>query len=99
MSNQQITWKEVVTFISPTGQQQLLDFIRQAREERGKGWLEELKSEFPTFCWIADLVCNKSFDEAYDELKQEFPNYPLYLAKGQLASLHANLKHEIERKR
>jgi len=94
-----ITWKELTTFVSPSGQQMLIDFVRKAQAERGAGWLAELKAEFPTFAWIADLVCNNTGEEAFAILQKEFPLYPLGLAKNQLLRLHNNLRFEIERKR
>ena len=96
--NQTISWQEVLTFLSPSGQQQLIDFVREAQQKRGANWLPEIKAEFPLFSWIVDLVANKK-DEAFEAVQGEFPNYPLFIFKGQIQTLHAALKAEIERKR
>lgn len=98
-TNQTISWKDVLTFLSPDGQRQLVDFVRIARDERGKNWLPEIKAEFPTFSWIVELVCTKTADEAFTELQEEFPVFPLWMIEGKLQQLHATLKAEIERKR
>ena len=99
MSNQTVSWSEILALISPTGQQQLIDFVKTAQETRGVNWLPEIQAEFPMFSWIVELVCTKTADEAFDELQSEFPNYPLYFVKGGLQNLHGRLKSEIERKR
>jgi hypothetical protein len=93
-----ISWREILTFLSPAGQQQIVDFVRQAQTERGANWLPEVKAEFPTFSWLADLVCNYEADEAFDEIQSEFSTLPLSLVKPQLVNLHATLRNEIERK-
>lgn len=95
----QIKLSEIFSFLSPDGQQQLVDFVRQAREQRGSNWLPELQAEFPMLTWIVDLVCNHTADEAFTKLQQEFPNYPLQLARSGIHSLHSKLRMEIEIKR
>lgn len=99
MSEQTISWRELLTFISPAGQQQIVEFVRRARDERGANWLFEIKSEFPMFAWLAQLVCTRSPEQAFEALAREFPNYPLWLARDQLIKLHGVLKTEIERPR
>lgn len=94
-----ITLKQLIQFVSPKGQQALIDFVKRAKDERGAGWLDEMKIEFPTFCWIVDLVCNKEFNQAYKELQNLFPRVPLRPLRSKLETLHTNLKFEIERKR
>ena len=95
----QIKWSDFLTLLSPAGQQQLVDFVRRAQQERGTNWLPEIKAEFPMFTWIVELVCTRTADEAFTELQSEFPAFPLRLAKSQLIQLHGTLKTEIERKR
>ena len=97
--SQTITFRNLATFLSPAGQQQLIDFVRQAREQRGSNWLPEIQAEFPMLTWIVDLVCNHTADEAFTELQRQFPKYPLQLARGGIHSLHRNLREEIEKKR
>ena len=98
-TNQAISWKEIAALVSPSGQQQLVDFIRKAKEERGKNWLPEIKAEFPMFSWVVELVCTKTADEAFEQLQNEFPLFPLWMIEGKLGQLHEALKTEIERKR
>lgn len=95
----EITFADLKNFISPEGQKMMVEFVKRAKEERGSRWLEELKEEFPTFCWIADLACNQPFDDAFESLQKELPLVPLSFFKPQLRNLHTNLKFEIERKR
>lgn len=97
--NQAISWRELLTFISPAGQDQIVEFVRRARYERGENWLIEIKSEFPLFSWLAELVCTRSPEQAFGELAKEFPNYPLWLIRDQLIRLHSVLRTEIERPR
>jgi hypothetical protein len=99
MSQQTIDLREFLTFLSPAGQQQIVEFIHRAQAERGANWLPEIQAEFPMFSWIVELVCNRTADEAFAELQSQFPNYPLQLAKGAIKSLHGRLKSEIEVKR
>lgn len=90
---------EILQLLSPNGQTELVAFVQRAKEERGANWLPEIKKEFPTFSWIADLVANKTAEEAFAELEAEFPTYPLWMMKGKLILLHGALLAEIERKR
>lgn len=99
MSNQKVTWRDIATFVSPAGQQQLVDFVRKAKDERGANWLPEIQAEYPMFSWIVELVCTKTADEAFTELQNEFPIFPLWMIEGKVHNLHAALRHEIERKR
>jgi hypothetical protein len=99
MSNDAITWQEILTFLSPAGQQQLVDFIREAKETRGSNWLPEIKAEFPMFSWIVELIATRTAEEAFAELSAEFPNWPLWIAKGQLVQLHGRLAAEIDKPR
>lgn len=99
MSNPELTWQEILTFLSPAGQQQIVDFIREARETRGENWLPEIKNEFPMFSWIVELIATRTADEAFDELAAAFPNWPLWIAKGQLTQLHGRLLAEIDKPR
>src|SRR4051812_39321316 len=82
--SQSLSWREILSFLSPVGQQRIVEFVRQAKVERGANWLHELKAEFPTFNWLADLVCNFEADEAFDELQSEFSTLPLAVVKPQL---------------
>jgi len=95
----EIGWLDLLTFLSPAGQKQIIDFVREAKETRGSNWLPQIKAEFPMFSWIIELVANRTADEAYDELQKAFPTYPLWLAKGQLMNLHGLLLAEIEKPR
>lgn len=100
MSEPQIGWREWLSFVAPAGQQQIIDFVHQAREERGENWLEEIQYEFPFAAWIVELVCTKTDDEAVDAIANAYPTWPIRFAAGnQIKALHARLKLEIERKR
>ena len=96
--SQQISWAEVTKLLSPTGQKELVEFIKAERDRRGPAWLSEIKTEFPMFCWISDLVANRTDEETYAELQQEFPIFPLHFVEGKIHSLHAILRAEIDRK-
>lgn len=93
------SWTEIRALLSPQGQQQLLDFVRRAKEERGQGWLESIKIEYPTFCWIADLISNRTADDAFAELQKQFPMFPLSVVKTQIYDLHKTMQTEIEKPR
>ena len=99
MASETIGFQELLTFLSPEGQQQIVLFIQQAKAERGANWLPEIKAEFPMFAFIVELIANREADEAITELQQQFPNYPLWLAKSQLVSLHGRLRAEIDKPR
>lgn len=92
-------WLEFLTFLSPKGQEQIVDFIRAAKETRGENWLTEIKREFPMFSWLVELIATRTADEAFEELQAAYPTYPLSLAKGQLIALHGRLLAEIDKPR
>jgi hypothetical protein len=94
-----VSFGEIMALVSPEGQQQLIDFVRRAREERGAGWLEAIKTDYPTFCWIADLVANNTGEEAVAQLQKQFPLFPLAIVKTKLLTLHAALQAEIDKPR
>jgi len=99
MNNGRVTLTEIAALLSPEGQKQLVDFVRQAREERGAGWIESITVEYPTLVWIVDLVANRTADEAFRYLQEEFPIFPLSMFEGKIHNLHAVLKAEIDRPR
>lgn len=92
-----LSWREITTFLSPTGQQRIVEFVRQSRNERGPGWLNELQSESLTYNWISELVRTMDADEAFEELQAEYPTLPLAMVKPQVYNLHSALRDEIER--
>lgn len=96
----QLNWRDLLTFVSPAGQQQIVDFVAEARETRGENWLPEIQAEFPMFSWIAELVANRTADEAIDEIAAAYPNWPIRFAAGDaIRSLHGRLKFELEKPR
>lgn len=99
MPDNQIMWSDLLTFLSPGGQQQILDFVRRAQRERGANWLPELKNEFPMFSWIIELVATKTADEAFAELQDAYKYYPLHFVKPAIVSLHRQLREAIEKER
>ncbi|MDI1241218.1 MAG: hypothetical protein PSX80_04780 [bacterium] len=99
MASETIGWKEWLTFLSPAGQEQIIDFIRQAREERGGNWLPEIKAEFPMFAFIVELIADREADQAFEELQSQFSGYPLWMVKDKLISLHGRMRAEIDRPR
>lgn len=99
MASETLGWQDLLTFLSPAGQQQIVDFIRQAKETRGENWLPEIKAEFPMFSFIVELIADRDAEAAFAELQSVYPNYPLWLAKNQLISLHGRLRAEIDKPR
>ncbi len=93
------TVSDWLRLLSPGGQQQLVDFIRQARDERGSRWIHELKDEFPFASWLIGLVANRTADEALADLSAEYPSLPVRIVGSQIRLLHARIKFEIEKKR
>lgn len=94
-----VKWSDILTLLSPGGQQGLVDFIRQAQADRGKNWLPEIQAEYPMFTWIVELVCKHDAEDAFIALQREFPGYPLSWVKSGIHNLHGVLRTEIERKR
>lgn len=97
--NNELLWSDLLTFLSPGGQQQIIDFVRRAQVERGANWLPELKNEFPMFSWIIELVATKTADEAFNELQATYKYYPLHFVKPSIVALHERLRAELERGR
>lgn len=96
----QLNWRDLLTLLSPNGQQQIVDFIAEARRVRGEHWLEEIQTEFPTASWIAELVANRTADEALDDIQAAYPNLPIRAFAGdKIISLHGLLKFELDKPR
>src|SRR4051812_2064552 len=86
----QLSWREWLSLISPHGQQQMIDWVRDAREKRGANWLAEIAAEYPLFSWIAELVCSMDADDALSEIEAAYPHWPIrMIAGGKLKELHA----------
>lgn len=99
MASDTIGWQEWLAFISPEGQEQIVAFIRQAREDRGANWLAEIQAEFPMLAFIVELIADRDAEQAYAELQSQFPSYPLWIAKPKLLTLHGRLRAEIDKPR
>ena len=96
----ELSWAELLRFVSPGGHQEIVDFIVDVRERRGADWLPTLEADFPMASWLVRLVCTKDADAALDEIAELYPNLPIrYAAGNQIKALHGRLKYEIERKR
>lgn len=90
-------WLEM---LKPDSQQHLINFIRDAKHKGGKEWLAEIKTEFPTLCWIVELVATKTADESLEAVAKLYPLVPVKILAGeQIKALHGKLLEEIERKR
>lgn len=85
-------------FITPGGQQALVEWIQRIRREQGAEWLETIKTDFPTASWFVDLVANYTAEEAVDHLTKEYGK-GVYLVGGQIKTLHAKLREEIDKPR
>ena len=99
MESSTIGWTELLTFLSPDGQQQIINFVQEAKATRGNNWLPEIEAEFPMFSFIVELIADRDAEQAVIELQSQFPGYPLWLAKSQLISLHGRLRAEIDKPR
>lgn len=99
MASSPIGFQELLAFLSPEGQQQIVEFIQQAKADRGANWLPEIKAEFPMFAFIVQLIADRDAEQAVVELQSQFPSYPLWLVKSQLISLHGRLRAEIDKPR
>ena len=95
-----IDWQLLLKLISPGGQQELVDFVADAKRKHGEFWLDEIKAEFPLAVTVVDLVCNHTADEAIDTLAANYKLLPVRALAGEhIRALHARLLFEIERKR
>lgn len=90
---------DLLTFATPEGRAEIAALIAKCKDDRGAGWIDAIKIEYPLFSWLIDLAANYEAEAAYLELKKVYPNYPLALLKGQLISMHGWLKAEIEKPR
>jgi len=88
-----------LTLLSPSGRATIQSIIDQAKRERGSGWIEAIKAEYPMACWIIELAANYEAEAAYNAVAEAYPHYPLYLAKRQIIDLHAFLREQIDRPR
>lgn len=95
----ELSWSELLCFVSPDGQQEIVDFIVDIRERRGADWLPTIEADFPLASWLVRLVCTKDADETIAEIAGLYPSWPILLMAEQIKTLHGRLKYEIERKR
>ena len=96
----QLNWSQLTSLASDDVQQQIVDFIVEARNTRGENWLPEIQAEFPLARWIADLVANYTADEAIEQIAEAYPLVPVnFLAGDAIRSLHGRLKFELEKPR
>lgn len=93
-------YREIMTLLSPAGRRQIHAIIDKAKAERGSGWIEGIKEEYPTACWIIDLAANYTADEAVEAVAEAFPTYPIRMFAGTaLKEFHAFIRNEIDRPR
>src|SRR3954463_1469529 len=93
-------WAGFLQLISPSGQQQMIDFVQRAQRERGANWLPEIKAEFPMASWIIELVCTRTAEQALDAGGATSAKRPVrLLGRNAIITLHARLKDEIEKPR
>lgn len=98
--NEKISVSQWLALLSPDGQQQIIDFVVEARETRGAAWIAEIQAEFPMFSWIVDLAANRTADDALAEIERAYPHIPVrMIAGGQIKTLHGRLRAEIDKKR
>ncbi len=95
----EIGWRDLLTLLSPVGRNQILAIINDAKTNRGSKWIEAIKEEYPTACWIIDLAANHSAEDALNAVQKAYPNYPLWMAKAQIFDFHAFLRNEIDKPR
>lgn len=95
----EIGWRDLMSFFSPAGQNQIKALIDKAKEERGEKWIDAIQNDYPMFSWIIEITCTMDAEAAFVEIKNAYPQYPLSLAKNQLIQMHGWLRAEIERKR
>lgn len=95
-----ISISEWLKFLSPEGQTRIVAFVERAMVERGGGWLESLKGEYPFAGWILDIVMTCDADAALAEIAAAYPALPVEtLAGNSIRSLHAKLREVIDKKR
>src|SRR3954463_13639025 len=93
-------WAGFLQLISPSGQQQMIEFVQRAQRERGANWLPEIKAEFPMASWIIELVCTRTAEQALDAVCDTYDKWPVRLLAGNaIINLHGRLKDEIEKPR
>ena len=93
-----VNWRELLSFLSPTGQQRIVGSIQRTLAEHG-AVLTTTVSEFPEFGWLIELLCDRDIDDVFKFLQKEYPTLPLSLIKPQLENLHATIRFEIEKRK
>lgn len=91
-----IGWLELCTLLSPVGKNQIAEIIAIAKRDRGSGWIESIKAEYPTACWIIDLAANYTADDAYTQLRSAYPHYPLWMFESRIKEMHGFLRDQID---
>ncbi len=89
---------ELKQFISPEGKKLFIEFIEKAHRERGSGWIDYLKAEYPMFAWIFDLTINRTADEAVAELEEEY-GFAVTLFQHKIKNFHGEIRAEINKRR
>lgn len=93
-----ISFMDAVALISPDGRRQVVELVQKACDERGAGYLEAIKDEYPSLYWIAELAANNDAETCVRELEKEF-SISLGLLKKQICDLHAEIRNVIDRPR
>lgn len=93
------TLSELLTFTTPEGRAEIAALIAKCKDDRGAGWIDAIKTEYPYFSWLIDLAANNDAETAFNEAQQAYPHYPLWMVKNQLIAMHGWLKAEIDKPR
>jgi len=83
--------------LSANGQEVLLNWFRQYRDQHGHEWKAEIKNEWPLGYWVVELVTTRTADEAFAEIVRQYPLAAL--AARPIKAFHAKLLEEIDKKR
>lgn len=85
-------------FFTQDGLQHMTQVIRDAKERGGAAWLELFKKENPGLVFAIDLIANKTFDEAYKILFNEYGLLVMPFHEA-IKNIHCYLRAEIDKPR
>ena len=90
-----ITFQDALALLSPQGRSEVVGIVKRACDERGRGWIDSIKEQYPALCWIADLVANHDAAECVTQLENEF-GISLALVRGKIFELHRDIRTVID---
>lgn len=88
---------ELLNLLTPAGQQQLVDFVREANATQGKPFADYVREHYPQFVGVLDVLINYTPRAAVNKLIDDYPLLPIRNFAPQIIALHETLNRELKK--